>query len=329
MHDALGRTPFGQHHFQFARTDGRRADELRQQRHPQPAPGRFEQHGEITGDQARLHLDVYLHSLGVDQFPHLRPFMLAHGERGQPGQFVRRGRAAVGLEQGRAGNQRRGGVPKTAHHQVGIGIQLVAHANGQVIAFADHIDAAVVGQYPDLHLGELGQEIRQQVGKHRLRQRDRTAQPHHAARLGAQFVHRVLGRLRFLQHGTAMRIEALAYLGYHEAARGPLQQAHAEALFQLGYALAQAGLGYSQRAARRRKAAMLDHGRKEVQVVQILQGAAQCRHRRFLYGAIDRKARIHRQIVLNICDSPPIGRGGKNPPGKTHCSFVRRPGIRA
>ena len=86
----------------------------------------------------------------------------------------------------------------------------------------------------------LGEEIRHEVGQYGLRQRHRTAHAHDAAHLGAELGDRVLRSLRLLQHRAAMRVEALADLGHGEASRGPLQQAHAEALLEQRDALAEA-----------------------------------------------------------------------------------------
>src|SRR6185312_6385367 len=76
--------------------------------------------------------------------------------------------------------------------------------------------------------------------------------------------------------------EALAHLGDHEAAGGPLQQAHAEPVLQLRHPLAEPRLGHAQRPSRRGEAAVLDHGGEEIQVIEILQGAIQLQHERFL-----------------------------------------------
>jgi hypothetical protein len=113
------------------------------------------------------------------------------------------------------------------------------------------------------------------VRHHRLRQRDRAAQPHHAAWLGTQFVDRFLRRARLFQYRAAVGVEALADLGDHEAARGPLQQPHAQAFLQLGHALAQPRLGHAQCASGGRETAVLDHHGEEVQVVEVLQRAVE------------------------------------------------------
>jgi FMN-dependent NADH-azoreductase len=81
-------------------------------------------------------------------------------------------------------------------------------------------------------------------------------------------------------------IEALTHLGHHEAARGPLQQPHAQSLLQLRHALAEARFRHTKRASGGRETGVLDHRGKEVQVVEILQGTSQYRHECFLDGTI-------------------------------------------
>src|ERR1700754_3638002 len=70
-----------------------------------------------------------------------------------------------------------------------------------------------------------------------------------------------------------MGVEALADLGNDKTAGGALEQANTQALFELGDALAQPGLGDAQGAAGSGKPAVFDHGGEEVQIVEVLQRA--------------------------------------------------------
>src|SRR5690348_8100574 len=70
-----------------------------------------------------------------------------------------------------------------------------------------------------------------------------------------------------------MAIETLAGFGDHELARGPLQQANAQPVLELRDALAQARFGNTDRAAGGGETAVLDHGREEVQIIEIRQGS--------------------------------------------------------
>ena len=101
---------------------------------------------------------------------------------------------------------------------------------------------------------------------------DRHADADHAARLGAEPVDDFARGLGFGQHRLRVAIDAVADVGHREAARGALQQAHAQVGFELADATAQARLGNAQRALGGGEAAVVDHGGEVIEVVEVLHG---------------------------------------------------------
>jgi hypothetical protein len=65
-------------------------------------------------------------------------------------------------------------------------------------------------------------------------------------------------------------VNALADVGHREAPGGALQQPHAELVFQLADAPAQARFGNARGALGGREAPVLDHQREVVQVIEVL-----------------------------------------------------------
>ena len=113
-----------------------------------------------------------------------------------------------------------------------------------------------------------------------LRQRYRTTHAHGAARFGDYFIDDVLRGLCFFQYGTTVCVETLADIGDRETSRGPLQQAHAEAFLELCDPFAEPRLGHAERAPCGRKAALFDHSREELEVIEVVQRTlGHCHHR--------------------------------------------------
>ena len=223
---------------------------------------------------------------------------------GQFDQILRHRRTASPIEQFGAGHQQHARLTKRAHDQRGVGIEFGAYANGNVIAFADHVDAAVAGEQAYLHLRIARHKLRQHVRQNRTTERHRAAHPHHASRLGLQFVHRLLRGLRFFQHGAAVAVEALADLGHHEAARRTLQQAHAKALLQLRNTLGQARFGNTQRSSGGGKATVFNHSGEEIQIVEILQGTGLSLHG-VSFGERYVSIKPANQVTVQILDLTP------------------------
>ncbi|MNN64206.1 hypothetical protein D3C81_1796370 [compost metagenome] len=115
--------------------------------------------------------------------------------------------------------------------------------------------------------------LHHEAGQHRphpeIQQRRGATDTHHTLGFGAvAFDH--LGRAFGLHHhGHAMAVVLLADLGDREVPRGALDQAHAEALLQVGDAPAELGLGHVQRTPGRGEAAVLHHLGEVVEVVEV------------------------------------------------------------
>ncbi|EEF93547.1 hypothetical protein CATMIT_01822, partial [Catenibacterium mitsuokai DSM 15897] len=90
-----------------------------------------------------------------------------------------------------------------------------------------------------------------------------------AAGLGHAPAHRVLGRLGFDQRGARVLVEVAAGVGQHEAARGAVDQAHAEFVLERGHALADRGLGHAEPARGRGETAAVHRGGEQDQVVEV------------------------------------------------------------
>ena len=114
-------------------------------------------------------------------------------------------------------------------------------------------------------------EFRQDLRQQRLRDGDRHADAHGAARRRSRrLLHDVHGRLRFGEHRLAMLVEQLARFGQRELARGALQQTHAERRLQFGQTPRQTRLRDAEHPLRRGKSAVLDDLREVHQVIQIV-----------------------------------------------------------
>jgi quercetin 2,3-dioxygenase len=98
----------------------------------------------------------------------------------------------------------------------------------------------------------------------------RAAQAHDAPRLGADLRDHLLGGFRLDEHRDAASKVLAADLGDREAPRGALDQAHAEPLLEQRDPAAELRLRHADRPARGREAAVLDHLREVVEVVQVL-----------------------------------------------------------
>jgi len=118
----------------------------------------------------------------------------------------------------------------------------------------------------------LRQELRQQAWQLHLRQRHRHAGTYQPTRLGTEAIHHLARGLRLGQHGLGMPVHAHADVGDGKAARGTLQQAHAQLVFQLADAPAQARLGNAQCPLGGREAAVVHHHCEVVEVVEVLHG---------------------------------------------------------
>ncbi|KAG1469023.1 hypothetical protein G6F57_012349 [Rhizopus arrhizus] len=94
------------------------------------------------------------------------------------------------------------------------------------------------------------------------------AQP--AARAGLQLAHRTLGFFKLARDALAMLVVDRTGFGQAEAARGPVQQARAQARFQFLHFAADRGLGKAERFGSGNEAALLDHLDEDQRLVEIV-----------------------------------------------------------
>ena len=72
------------------------------------------------------------------------------------------------------------------------------------------------------------EELRQDRGERRLRQRHRAAGAQQPARLGARELDRFERGIRLGEHGRGVAVDLLADLGHHEASRRAVQEPHVQ-----------------------------------------------------------------------------------------------------
>ncbi len=102
------------------------------------------------------------------------------------------------------------------------------------------------------------------------KKRGGAAHAHHTAWLGAHFGNDLLRRLCLDQHSDAAFVEFTPDFGHREAARGAIQETYAQALLQQQNAAAQLRLLNTERTPGRAKAAVIDDGRKIIEIVEVL-----------------------------------------------------------
>jgi len=178
-------------------------------------------------------------------------------------------RRAVAGEKIRARDDDRAAFAQHAHGQARLGRPLRAHAQRDVEALLDHVDAAVGDFQVDLHLRVLRHVARHQVGEDHLRELDRAAQLDRAARLGARLVDHLVRRLGLRQHGEAAAVIVLPDLGEREAPGRALDQPHPELLLEMGDAARQPRLGQAERLGGGGEAALFDHLNEEIAIVEV------------------------------------------------------------
>jgi hypothetical protein len=181
-------------------------------------------------------------------------------------------RAAGAVEILGTGDQQLLDLAEAAHHQAAVVVEFGTHADGDVEAFVDDIDATVADVHLDADLRVLRQELRQQLRHRLLRDADRHADADDAARFRAEAIDHFARGLRFGEHRQGMAVDALADIGDRETARGPLQQAYAEVGLELADAPAQPRLGDPERAFGSGETAVVDDGGEVVEVVEVLHG---------------------------------------------------------
>jgi hypothetical protein len=95
----------------------------------------------------------------------------------------------------------------------------------------------------------------EQLGQVKLRQAMRRSQPHAAAGLARMLLQLQPRELEHLHHRGAARQQQAAGIRQAHGACRAVEQAHAQARFQLGHVFADVGLGHIERARRHGKTA--------------------------------------------------------------------------
>jgi hypothetical protein len=91
-------------------------------------------------------------------------------------------------------------------------------------------------------------------------------------RLGAEFTDDEFGLSNLAQNAHCSAIQDIACIRQADLASGTVQKAHAEPAFQPLYPAQNGGAGYSEGSSRRRKATVVDHRRKNPEIVLNYQG---------------------------------------------------------
>jgi hypothetical protein len=270
MADALRQRPVRQHDFQLAVAHGLGADGFRQHGDAVAVLDHALQQREVEAGHARLQVHAAHLAVRTVQLPALACLVLADAHRDVVGQVIRILGAAGAVQVLRAGDQQFLHLAEAAHHQRAVIVQARTHAQGDVVALVDDVHPAVADVQLQPDLGVHLEEFRQQPRQLHLGQRHRHAGTHQPTRFGAQPVDHLTGGLGLGQHGLGVAVHAHADIGDREAARGALQQAHAQVGLQLADAPAQARLGDAQCTFGRSESAVVNHHREVVQVIQIL-----------------------------------------------------------
>ncbi len=270
MAHALRQRPVRQHHFQLAIAHSFGADGFRQHGDAETVLDHALQQWEIEASHSRLQVDPAHFALGAMQFPALARLVFADAEGDVLGQLFRVLRAAGAVQVLWAGHQQFLHLAEAAHHQAAVVIQARTHAQGHVVAFIDDVHAAVADVQLQADLRVLLEELGQQLGQLHLRQRDGHAGTHDAARLGAETIDHLARSLGLGQHGLCVAVHAGADVGNGEAARGALQQAHAQVGLKLADTAAQARFGDAQGTFGGSETTVVDDHGEVVQVIQVM-----------------------------------------------------------
>jgi hypothetical protein len=178
-----------------------------------------------------------------------------------PGELAGVTRRAVGAQVGRSGAHEPLARAEPARHERAV-LEAGPDAHRDVDAFLDEVDAAVVEQHVELHLGEAALEVGQQRREPDEPERHRCADAEPAPRRLLQATHRVLRLLKVAEQPYAALEVQVPGIGQREPSRGSHQQLRAEVLLELRHELARPRRGDGERARRRGEAARVDHRTK-------------------------------------------------------------------
>ncbi len=148
-------------------------------------------------------------------------------------------RAAAPVEVGRRGRGREALHARPDRHRDHVLLQPLVVADAGVAAGGQHVDEAVLRDdlQPDVGIG--GEEGRHDRGQHQPRRADRHVEPQRARRPVAEAVDHVERRLHLAQRRAEPVEQARAGLGRRHAARGAVEQPHAEPRLQPAHRLAE------------------------------------------------------------------------------------------
>ncbi|SOY82820.1 conserved hypothetical protein [Cupriavidus taiwanensis] len=263
---AAGR-PLRQHARQLPGRQRRAAQLVRQRHDAKPRHGGAEQHGGFIHGHARHRGGFCTRALAPPQPP------CAGGGTGQQTVVARQrgGRFRHAAPRQVVGRRHQHDVldGKLALHQAGVRQRREVAAHRDIEAFLHQVDHAV--GHLQLHVqARIGARQRRQVRRQvALRGGHRGGDPYRAAGLGHAPLHRLLRGLGFDQRGMRVIVEVAAGIGQRKAARTAVEQPRLQGLLQLGHALADRGLGHSQRPPRGGKTPMGHGDDEEAQVVEI------------------------------------------------------------
>jgi hypothetical protein len=155
------------------------------------------------------------------------------------------------------------------HLKVGVGIESFTDADCYVDSLMNAIDPSIGYDALEAQHRMDGKECRQR-SRDGVLEPEGTAQPNEPARLGLHSKRCFLRRVGFDDGPARMFEDLLTDLCQTEPPRRSIQQPHAQALFQQRDTPAYPRFWNAEHARRRRKPAILNNGRKELEIVQVV-----------------------------------------------------------
>jgi hypothetical protein len=154
--------------------------------------------------------------------------------------------------------------------QVAIGVEALAHANGHVDSLVNEIDAPI--GHETMHLQpRMGGQKRWQARGYRGLESERAADPNKTARFPLHSERGFLGGFRLDHRRSGVLEDLTSNLGQTHARGAAVEQPHSESLLEQRNSPADAGLGHAQRSGTGGKAAILDHGDEELEIIEVAQ----------------------------------------------------------
>ena len=214
-----------------------------------------------------VHFQIAADLQGLRTFRRIEAPIVPARHRGQrqaivPHQVFRRLRHAVALD-----IFRRGAADPPVRRQLTgdqrVVVDLFSEPDRDVDLFRDEVQRPVAQFQNDPHIGIVAHEARQMRQKLRLAESDRRRDAQGPLRMVAQRDHRGLGLRHFLGDFDAAAVEGFALFRQRHAARGAVQQTHAQPVFQLSDLLADRRRGQPFTSGRSGKPAFLHDFREQ------------------------------------------------------------------